>query len=119
MKNTKAIKSEVIKREVNLVNTIQSVSLQTGGSAAPGSSATPGGSGRGANGGAIDWKKKYKEEFDKRFAIEEQYDDLQTQVKTRGHFNKYTVYCIRSLANASYFVKRPFNLSSRTVCFRI
>ena len=79
MKNTKAIKHEVIKREVNLVNTIQSVSLQTGGSATPGSSATPGGSG-GANGGALDWKRKYKEEFDKRFAIEEQYDDLQTQV---------------------------------------
>ena len=31
-------------------------------------------------GGAIDWKKKYKDEFDKRFALEEQYDDLQTQV---------------------------------------
>ena len=80
MKNTKAIKSEVIKREVNLVNTIQSVSLQTGGSATSGGgAATPGGSG-GANGGALDWKRKYKEEFDKRFAIEEQYDDLQTQV---------------------------------------
>ena len=96
MKNTKAIKNEVIKREVNLVNTIQSVSLQTGGgatsgsSATPSGSATPGGSG-GANGGAVDWKRKYKEEFDKRFAIEEQYDDLQTQVKTHGHFKKYTV----------------------------
>ena len=76
MKNTKAIKHEVIKREVNLVNTIQSVSLQTGGSATPGGTATPGG----ANSGALDWKRKYKEEFDKRFAIEEQYDDLQTQV---------------------------------------
>ena len=85
MKNTKAIKHEVIKREVNLVNTIQSVSLQSGGSATSGGKATlggavtPGGSG-GANGGALDWKRKYKEEFDKRFAIEEQYDDLQTQV---------------------------------------
>ena len=86
MKNTKAIKHEVIKREVNLVNTIQSVSLQTGGSATSGGAATPGGSG-GANGGALDWKRKYKEEFDKRFAIEEQYDDLQTQVTSR-HFLK-------------------------------
>ena len=85
MKNTKAIKSEVIKREVSLVNTIQSVSLQTGGSATSGGAATPGGAvtrggSGGANGGALDWKRKYKEEFDKRFAIEEQYDDLQTQV---------------------------------------
>ena len=70
MPKSKGIKTETIKREVNLVNTIQSVSLQTNGSA------TSSGSG----GGAIDWKKKYKEEFDKRFAIEEQYDDLQTQV---------------------------------------
>ena len=97
MKNTKAIKSQVIKREVNLVNTIQSVSLQTGGSAAPGSSATPSGSGGGSNGGVIDWKKKYKEEFDKRFAIEEQYDDLQTQVKTNGPLKRYTVIGEREL----------------------
>ena len=96
MKNTKAIKNEVIKREVNLVNTIQSVSLQTGGSATPGSSATPGGSG-GANGGAVDWKRKYKEEFDKRFAIEEQYDDLQTQVK-----HMVILKSIRSLAKTTH-----------------
>ena len=108
MKNTKAIKHEVIKREVNLVNTIQSVSLQTGGSATsggaatPGVGATPGGSG-GANGGALDWKRKYKEEFDKRFAIEEQYDDLQTQVNHKES--------IRSLA------KTTRNWSSRTVYF--
>ena len=96
MKNTKAIKSEVIKREVNLVNTIQSVSLQTGGSATSGGgAATPGGSG-GANGGALDWKRKYKEEFDKRFAIEEQYDDLQTQVN-----HKVFLESIRSLAKTT------------------
>ena len=106
MKNTKAIKSEVIKREVNLVNTIQSVSLQTGGSATsggaatPGVGATPGGSGGGANGGALDWKRKYKEEFDKRFAIEEQYDDLQTQVN-----HKVFLQSIRSLANYESFFK--------------
>ena len=74
MPKSKEIKTETIKREVNLVNTIQSVSLQTNGSATPSGTATPRG------GSAIDWKKKYKEEFDKRFAIEEQYDDLQTQV---------------------------------------
>ena len=101
MKNTKAIKNEAIKREVNLVNTIQSVSSQTGGSAASGSSATPGGSGGGANNGAIDWKKKYKEEFDKRFAIEEQYDDLQTQVKTHGP----KVYGHWRKLHARFFVK--------------
>ena len=95
MKNTKAIKNEAIKREVNLVNTIQSVSLQTGGSAAPGGAATPGGSG-GANGGASDWKRKYKEEFDKRFAIEEQYDDLQTRVN-----HKVFLESIRSLAKST------------------
>ena len=108
MKNTKAIKSEVIKREVNLVNTIQSVSLQTGGSATPGGTATPGGSATpgGANGGALDWKRKYKEEFDKRFAIEEQYDDLQTQVN-----HKVFLESIRSLA------KTTRNWSSRTVYF--
>ena len=105
MKNTKAIKHEVIKREVNLVNTIQSVSLQTGGSTTPGGAvtpsgaATPGGSGL-ANGGALDWKRKYKEEFDKRFAIEEQYDDLQTQVN-----HKVFLQSIRSLANYESFFK--------------
>ena len=76
MPKSKGIKTETIKREVNLVNTIQSVSLQTNGSATSSGATTPSVSG----GGAIDWKKKYKEEFDKRFAIEEQYDDLQTQV---------------------------------------
>lgn len=102
MKNTKAIKSEVIKREVNLVNTIQSVSLQTGGSATSGGPATPGGSATpgGANGGALDWKRKYKEEFDIRFAIEEQYDDLQTQVN-----HKVFLQSIRSLANYESFFK--------------
>ena len=58
-----------IKREVKLVNTIQSVpSTMNGG-------ATSGG-----DGGAIDWKKKYEEELAKRSTIEEQNDDLQTQV---------------------------------------
>ena len=93
MKNTKAIKHEVIKREVNLVNTIQSVSLQAGGSATSGGAVTSGGAATpGGSGGALDWKRKYKEEFDKRFAIEEQYDDLQTQVN-----HKFFLESIRSL----------------------
>ena len=81
------IKPEVIERKVNLVNTIQSASLQNNGSATssgtptPGRIATPGG-------GTIDWKKKYNDEFDKRFAIEEQYDDLQTQVSDQPLVSK-------------------------------
>ena len=58
-----------IKREVKLVNTIQSVSARIN------VGATSGG-----DGGAMDWKKKYEEELDKRSTIEEQNDDLQTQV---------------------------------------
>ena len=34
----------------------------------------------GRDGGAVDWKKKYEEEFDKRSAIEEEYDNFQAQV---------------------------------------
>ena len=58
-----------IKREANSVITIQSVS-----------STMNGGATSGGDGGAIDWKKKYEEELDKRSTIEEQNDDLQTQV---------------------------------------
>ena len=59
-----------IKKEVKLVNTIQSVSAQT----------NVGAPSCGSRGDAIDWKKKYEEEFDKRSGIEEQNDDLQSQV---------------------------------------
>ena len=59
-----------IKREANSVTTIQSVSSQMNGGVAS----------AGSDGGAIDWKRKYEEEFDKRCANEEQYDNLQAQV---------------------------------------
>ena len=59
-----------IKREANSVITIQSVPSTMNGGATSG----------GGDGGAIDWKTKYEEELDKRSTIEEQNDDLQTQV---------------------------------------
>ena len=34
----------------------------------------------GGDGGGIDWKKRSKEEFDKRTAIEEKHDNLQAEV---------------------------------------
>ena len=104
MPKSRGIKPEVIKREINLVNTIQSVSLQTNGSATSsgsailGASATSSGSAT-PGGGAIDWKKKYKDEFDKRFAIEEQFDDLQTQVlnnPTNDWFERTNVFVLGS-----------------------
>ena len=99
MPKSRGIKPEVIKREINLVNTIQSVSLQTNGSATSSGSAILGGSAT-PGGGAIDWKKKYKDEFDKRFAIEEQFDDLQTQVlnnPTNDWFERTNVLVLGSL----------------------
>ena len=62
--------NRAIKREANSDATIQSVPCQMNPSAAS----------SGSDGGALDWKKKYTEEFDKRSAIEEQYDNLQAQV---------------------------------------
>ena len=56
--------------EVKLVNTIRSVSARTNVGAQSG----------GSRGDAMDWKKKYEEELHKRSTIEEQNDDLQTQV---------------------------------------
>ena len=102
MPKSRGIKPEVIKREINLVNTIQSVSLQTNGSATSSGSAILGGSAT-PGGGAIDWKKKYKDEFDKRFAIEEQFDDLQTQVlnnPTNDWFERTNVLVLGSLTKA-------------------
>ena len=60
-----------IKREPNSAYRIHSVSSQMNG-AAP------------SSGGAVDWKKRSKEEFDKRTAIEEKHDNLQAEVFLYG-----------------------------------
>ena len=88
MQNNNEINPKTFKTEVRLVNTIKSESSRTyhsDGGPKSGVRMSSGGDG-------IDWKKKYKEELDKRFEIEEQNDDLQTQVYIIRYPNQ--TYCM-------------------------